>query len=608
MKYSGGCIGKALQVILCIVLGFVLCILSIGGAGYIILTREGMVGTLAEKAGSSVPLDFSEEAKKMSVLQWGQELFATFKDMNASTIGDIEKLAGVSVISKTVENMMGISAEIIKGSSINNLASTISENLTMANARDKFGIAFPDMPLFQNQDFLNSPLSSAMEDFDEYTLGEVINITEDGNVVLKKLANVKINEIGGAVADTVVKSTTLGELMTINSSSSKVLQSLKYSCIESQYQTDEEGNFILDEFDNKIYKRAPITEDDGTGNMVEIEIELIGINEKINTIVMSEIIEITENSNVILRKMRVPTQEEIDDGKEHLFGTEDLKLNELGGQKLNDIIDSTTLGELLTIDEDSEPILQALQNTRIDGINNRISTLRLNEIFKPAQLSSGGLSLIDPTTTLTDIPIAMTNAMKNSTIATMREKGVLDESTFDNINNMPVSQRAFIYNSGMSDLLTGMINFIADPFDTNDIIPNYHYIRPNETTITIDTFSSISEFVQCYSQYDSLIFNNGSSDLLNIIITIDEVADEMFYSDLYACYVIPLFNILTNIVNIDFVDIFANPVTVKLGIYEYDEFSAPTVLIRNQCGYYFNKTPLPHIEAVETSITYQQHP
>ena len=599
MKFSGGCIGKALQVIFCIILGFVLCLLSIGGAGYFILTKEGMVGTLSEKAAGTVPLDFSEEAKKMSVMQWGQALMATFKDMNASTIGDIEKLAGINVISKTVESMMGVSAEIIKGSSIDNLAATISENLTMSNARDKFGIAFPDMPIFQSEDFLNSPLSTAMEDFDEYTLNQVIDITNEGNVVLQKLGNVKINELGGAVADDVIKSTTLGELMTITESSSKVLQSLKYCCIESQY--------VLDEFGDQVYERTTIPEDDGLGNIVEIEIELIGINEKMETIVMSEILDITVESNVILRKMRVPTEEEITLGQDDLFGTEDLLLSELGGEKLNAIIDSTTMGELITIDETSEPIMQALQDTTVDGINAKISTLKLNEIFKPADLNSGGLSLIDPETTLPNIPSAMTDAMSNSTVATLRNKGILEETAFANVDNMPLAQRSFIYNSDMGDLLTGIIDFIGDPVDTSGGFPvvNYHHIQPNETTIASDTFTSIKQFVDSYNQYDSVAFNDGSVDLLAITITLNEIDDAIFYSETYDCYVIPLFSILTDNVVFTFTDTLAATVDVKFGIYQYDEVPSPVGLIRNQCGYYFAQTTTAPITAIETSIMYQ---
>ncbi|NCA91626.1 hypothetical protein EOM82_00010 [bacterium] len=599
MKFSGGCIGKALQIIFCIILGFVLCLLSIGGAGYIILTREGMVGTLSEKASSTVPLDFSEEAKKMSVLQWGQALMATFKDMNASTIGDIEKLAGVNVISKTVENMMGVSADIIKSSSVNNLAATISQNLTMANARDKFGIAFPDMPIFESEDFLNSPLSSAMENFDDYTLNQVIEITEEGNIILQKLGNVKINELGGAVTDQIIKSTTLGELMTITETSSKVLQALKYCCIESQYE--------LDEFGTQVYKKATITEDDGLGGVVEKEIELIGINEKMETIVMSEILDITETSNVILRKMRVPTQEEIDLGQADLFGTEDLKLNELGGAKLNTIINTTTMGELITIDETSEPIMQALKDTSIEGINARISTLKLNEIFKPEDLNSGGLSLIDPETVLNDIPVAMTDAMRNSTVATLKSKGILEASAFTNVDSMPLAQRAFIYNSDMGDLLSGIINFIGDPVDTSGGFPviNYYHIQPNEITIGTDTFTSITQFVQSYSQYDSIAFNDGAVDLISITITIDEVSDALFYNETYACYVIPLFNILTDDVVISFVDALSNPVAAKFGVYAYDEVPSPVGLIRNQCAYYYAQTVTAPLEAVENTIAYQ---
>lgn len=595
MKFTGGCISKALTVILCILLGFVLSFASIGLAGYIVLTKKGMVGTIADKTSGTVPLNFDDETKAMSILDWGKELFDGVKNMNTGTIGELEKLAGVSVISSTVEKLIGVNADIIKTATLNNLAATISSNLTMQNAKTKFGIEFPDMPIFSDEAFLSSPLSTALSGFNDYKLNQVITIQEDGNAILKKLGTVKISELGGATTDKIVKGTTLGEMMTITDTSSRILKALKYNCIESQY--------VLNELEEQVYKKVNVPALDSLGhplldefnNPIEIEIELIGINDRINTMIMSEVIEITETSNAILRKMRLPTDEEILEGKAGLFGTEDLLLNDLGGQKLTDIINGTTLGELITINESSEPIMKALKDTSIQNVNSRIATLQLNEIFNPTQLDTGALSLIPPETVLNSIPAAMTNAMLNSTVSTLKNKGILSASAFNNINNMKLAQRAYIYNSNMSDLLGGLINFIADPIDTtNPLLPvaNYHFISPTQVDIAVNTFASLTAFVNEYNQYNSLTFVDS------VTITIDEVLDAEYYNEVYNCYLIPIFNIITNSTILTFVDNLAQNVDVKFAVFESDKIT----LARNQCGYFYTDEFSTLMEAIVPTI------
>lgn len=602
MKFSGGCINKALSAIFCVILGFVLSFASIGLAGYIVLTKKGMVGTVADKVSGTVPLNFSDETKALSIMEWGKELFAGVKNMSTGTIGELETLAGVNVISNMVEKMIGVPADIIKTATLDNLAATISENLTMQNAKTKFGIQFPDMPIFNDETFLASPLATALSGFNDYNLNQVITIAEDGNVILKKLGNTPISALGGAETDKVIKSTTMGELMTINASSSRVLKALKYNCIESQYE--------LNELEEQVYKKVtlPLLDDanqpilDEFDVPIEIEIELIGINDRMNTMLMSEVIEITETSNAILRKMRVPTEDEVLDGKSDLFGTEDLLINDLGGQKLTDIINGTTMGELITIDESSEPIMQALKDTSINNINGKIAVLQLKEIFSTTQLEGGALSLIPSNTTLNNIPAAMTSAMLNSTVATLKHKEVLSASTFTNVANMKIAQRAFIYNSNMSDLLGGMINFIADPINTDDPmnpVVNYDYIRPITANIGVSVFDSLTAFVNAYNQYNSLSFDGS------VAITIDGTLDADYYSEEYSCYLIPIFNILTDNIDITFVDDDQlDAVTVNFAMFDSDK----KTLSINQCGYYYTQTTSTLMHAIADTIEFEIAP
>lgn len=590
--FAGGCVGKALLVILCILLGVVLTLGGIALGGYIVLTKEGMVGTISDQVekNTSVELAFDDTVKAMSVMEWGREVLAAVSDMSSKEIGALEKLIGVSIISNTIEEVIGVDAEVVKTSTLDKLGETVSNNLTINNAKDKFGIEFPDMPIFADAEFLASPLATAFSDFESYTLGEVIEITEESNAVLQELKNVAIKDIGAGSTDTVIKSMFLCELMTIEDDANMTLKALKYSSIESQYELDENGEIKLDEYGNPIYKTKEITEVID-GETVTNTYPLKGINETINALYVKDVVNITEDSAVVLRKMRLPTEEEIAAGKAELFGTEDLLVNELGSAKVTEIVQNTKIGEIIDIYEaddpdagvtKSEPILIALKDVSINGLNDRLKTLGLNEIFDETELESGALSLIPADTKLNEIPSAVTAAMTNSTTATLAGKGIISEDTFTNISSLQKEQQAFIYNSNVSGMLGGVIDFIAEPIiytydPTGEIItgatPNYGVVSPDEVEISVTVFDSLTEFVNAYSQYNTLNFGSA------VTVNVNEAADGAFYNEETGCYLIPLFNIGSGSVN------FAGG-TVKTAIYETGD--SGLILSANQYGYAYS--------------------
>lgn len=590
--FAGGCVGKALLVILCILLGVVLTLGGLAVGGYIVLTKDGMVGTISDQVekNTSVELAFDDSVKAMSVMDWGKEILAAVSDMSSKEIGALEKLIGVSIISNTIEEVIGVDAEVVKTSTLDKLGETVSNNLTINNAKDKFGIEFPDMPIFFDAEFLASPLATAFSDFESYTLGEVIEITDESNAVLRELKDVAIKDIGAASTDTTIKSMFLCELITINDDSNMTLKALKYSSIESQYELDENGEIKLDEYGNPIYKTKEITEVVG-GVTVTNTYPLRGLNETIDALYVKDVVNITEDSAVVLRKMRLPTEEEIAAGKADLFGTEDLLVNELGSAKVTEIVQNTKIGEIIDIYEaddpeagvtKSEPILIALKDVSINGLNDRLKTLGLNEIFDETELESGALSLIPADTTLNEIPSAVTAAMTNSTTATLAGKGIISEDTFTNISSLQKEQQAFIYNSNVSGMLGGVIDFIADPIiytydPTGEIItgatPNYGVVSPDEAEISVTVFDSLTDFVNAYSQYNTLNFGSA------VTVNVNEAADGAFYNEETGCYLIPLFNIGSGSVN------FAGG-TVKTAIYETGD--GGLILSANQYGYAYS--------------------
>ncbi len=754
MKFSGfssGCIGKALLIICCLLLGVVLAIGGEALAGYLILTQDGMVGKIADTVnpveGEGEPiLNFTEEVKSMSVLEWGSEILGAVGDLSNNEIGTIESLIGISIISDTVSDMLGLDPEVVKGSTLENVGETISTNLTLNNAVDKFGIELPaDMPLFSNEEFLNSPLATAFEDITKYTIGDFIDIGAESNAVLAEMSSIAISDLGGSTADEKIKSMFLCQIMNIDDTSEDILQSLKYCCIESQWTDDT----------HTAYKTKTITEI-VDGVEVENTYELIGINEKINDLkfgdvievtdesepilitlkdkkineindVMSEIkigevVDITDDSNIILKKMKELGVSELGGAKvtEIINGTlleelieidnnsniilqkmaeltvgelggekvnqiidgtliaelveitddsnvilrkmklQELTVSQLGGSAVNDIVNSTKIGEIITIGIDSEPIMQVLKDTEIQNLNAKVATLKISDvvkidtsshiilqkmatydgngllvkelgglkvtaivndtkigeliaiditsepimqalkdtkigelntrmgeitisdIFKEEDIKTGALSLIPADTTITNIPSAVTDVMQSATTATMIGNGLidsdltaLDEAGFDDKKD----QKAFILNSNVGEMMQGVVNFIETPLIQTEpgnpltIAPNYGLIAPRHDPVSATSFSSLTDFVAAYSQYNTVEFANS------VTVTVDADLDAQFYNAESGEYNIPVFNGIADAeVTLTFSE------TVKLAVYE-ETATGYGDRTKSQCAY-----------------------
>jgi hypothetical protein len=655
MKYSGfmnGCGGKILMIILSVILGVVLTLGGIAGAGYYILTKKGMLLKAEEFAVSKgVLVDFDDTVAQGTVMDWGKAVANVFKDTQNNTVGNIESLIGMQIISNTLNQMLGIEPSAVKDATIGKLGETISANFTMILARDKFGITFPDLPLFSNEEFLAKPISEVFGSFDEFLLGDVINVGEDAHAALKALKDIAIKDLGGNETVKVINGLSLCELMKIDENSAATLKAMQYSTIDSTYKYVGETDEILKDANGRfVYETKTLKVRNTDNTYTEIEVEMQGISDKMKELAVAEVISITASSNAVLRKMRLATEEEkalldpieltsyiqdyikylytnaypnafdaiiisnyggidqatvdimpLDEKEGYLydylsnnkdnkiysksynqleseacgFGANNLLIEELGGSKFNDIVDDTKIGEFITIQEDSEPILKAFKDTRIKGLNNRIKTLSLSEIFASDKLNSGALALIAPTTLISEIPDAMSDAIKDSTIAILKGRGVIEESRFDNIGEAPIEQQSFIYNSSVGGFLGGVIDFIADPIDYSPLsidppVPNFKlYLQFAERDLTVPpSFASLTDFVQAYSQYEGLRLD------ATITITIDtsETSDDYknFYNAQQGVYCIPVFSLETA-TTFNFVDGASNPVNVKLAVYNVTE-------------------------------------
>ena len=72
-NFASGCFGKIVTGIFCIILGVVLAFGGLALGGYIIVTKEGMMGTVEDLAqNNGLPIDFYEEYRELSILEWGK--------------------------------------------------------------------------------------------------------------------------------------------------------------------------------------------------------------------------------------------------------------------------------------------------------------------------------------------------------------------------------------------------------------------------------------------------------------------------------------------------------------------------------------------------------
>ena len=278
MKFQGSLIGKVFLILLCLILGIVIAVGGEVGAIYYILTKS-TVADVGDKLSSVLPgdqnLEFDDEVKNMTVLDWGKDLINMVGNMDTTTVGQLEGMIGTSAVSKALYEIIGVDTVTVKAATFSGLGEAISGSLTLGTVSDKFNIALPDMPLFSDTEFMNEPLTTAFEGLTDKQLKQFINMNEgETNAVLLKMQNLTISELGtsaltdtinemkleeiidieegrsnavlvalrsttvgelgGENADSIVNSLFLSEIMTIDDSSEQILQALKYSTLGSK--------------------------------------------------------------------------------------------------------------------------------------------------------------------------------------------------------------------------------------------------------------------------------------------------------------------------------------------------------------------------------------
>ncbi len=190
--------------ILGIVIGIVLVFGGVGLGGYLVLTKEGMVGNVAEKVDAFNP---SPEIAEKSLLEYGKTVFEAVKKFEETTFGTIEDTVGIN-ITNTLAEALGLEADVLRDSTIGNVAENILDGYTITSLQDKFGITLPDLPMFQDETFRNKPIKDAFNylseqlDFDTMTvrqLNEKFGVTLGDLLSQPELLDTPINQLGDKV-------------------------------------------------------------------------------------------------------------------------------------------------------------------------------------------------------------------------------------------------------------------------------------------------------------------------------------------------------------------------------------------------------------------------
>ena len=459
-----------------------------GGLYYLLTMKGTMGKIEESGIGESLSLEFDDEQKEMSILAYAQAVIAAVADLSGKPIGDIEDLVGTRKLSETISDAVGITPETVRTSSIGDLGKTISANLTVDGMSDKFSIALPeDIPLFSSEEFLSQPISEAFGDLSAYTMDNFVTVVYDeeataenpaSSKLMQKIGKKPLSEVSSDM-DAIIQDTTIGEVIEVDEATAspvmKYLKDWKIGELDKAEALDDNGDPIQGTGgalqNMKISDAVEITDESAPvlRYFRDNETKLDEIDAALKTMTIGDSVEIYEedvyaedgvtvlhakSSNVLIylkdkkldeldsaiKAMKISDAVEIyeedvydTDGttllhaKSHavMIAIKDLTLDELGKKDaLQAKIDTVKLGDVITVADDSEPILKALKDTELGNINERIKDLTIRDVFKDYDV--GLLSLISPDTAINGIEGALRTSVTDTTIYALMQTGLFN--------------------------------------------------------------------------------------------------------------------------------------------------------------------------------------
>lgn len=455
------------NIVVGIIIGILIFVLAVGVAAYIVLTGEGMVGKIDDAVDE---INFSDDVRALSLLAYLNQAVAGVQNIGDKAIGEVEKLIGTDGISVAIADTVGVSAGVIKTSSLSGLGETLSSNLTLSGMSDSFGIALPsDIPLFQNDEFLSEPVSDAFGSIDGYTLDSFIEVVYDDEAtadnpasggLLQNLGKLPLSELSSEM-DSIIDNTYITDVLDVDESSSEIMKYLASGGeggnpvkigeldgavndmkISNAVEIGDDASPVL-----KYLRDCELTITDADGNVtVEIGASLSNINEAIKQMTIGDAVEIASTSSRVLQYMKDFKLDELDAGIKAMTIADAIAINEDSHAVINAIADLTLddlsradilqskldtlrLGQVITVTETSPKILKALQYSRLGTLGEAVDRLEMQDVFE--NIDSGVLSLIPPTTLIDDIPDALTTAIQDTTLYGLKQIELFDYTIGD---------------------------------------------------------------------------------------------------------------------------------------------------------------------------------
>ena len=455
------------NIVVGIIIGILIFVLAVGVAAYIVLTGEGMVGKIDDAVDE---INFSDDVRALSLLAYLNQAVAGVQNIGDKAIGEVEKLIGTDGISVAIADTVGVSAGVIKTSSLSGLGETLSSNLTLSGMSDSFGIALPsDIPLFQNDEFLSEPVSDAFGTIDDYTLDSFIDVVYDDEAtadnpassgLLQNLGKLPLSELSSEM-DSIIDNTYITDVLDVDESSSEIMKYLASGGeggnpvkigeldgavndmkISNAVEIGDDASPVL-----KYLRDCELTITDADGNVtVEIGASLSNINEAIKQMTIGDAVEIASTSSRVLQYMKDFKLDELDAGIKAMTIADAIAINEDSHAVINAIADLTLddlsrgdilqskldtlrLGQVITVTETSPKILKALQYSRLGTLGEAVDRLEMQDVFE--NIDSGVLSLISPTTLIDDIPDALTAAIQDTTLYGLKQIELFDYTIGD---------------------------------------------------------------------------------------------------------------------------------------------------------------------------------
>lgn len=450
------------NIVVGIIIGILIFVLAVGVAVYIVLTGEGMVGKIDDAVDE---INFSDDVRALSLLAYLNQAVAGVQNIGDKAIGEVEKLIGTDGISVAIADTVGVSAGVIKTSSLSGLGETLSSNLTLSGMSDSFGIALPyDIPLFQNDEFLSEPVSDAFGTIDDYTLDSFIDVVYDDEAtadnpassgLLQNLGKLPLSELSSEM-DSIIDNTYITDVLDVDESSSEIMKYLasggeggnpvKIGELDGAVNDMKIADAVNIDADSspvlKYLRDCELTVTDDDGNVtIEIGASLNNINEAIKEMTIGDAVEIVSTSSRVLQYMKDFKLDELDAGIKAMTIADAIAINEDSHAVINAIADLTLddlsrgdilqskldtlrLGQVITVTETSPKILKALQYSRLGTLGEAVDRLEMQDVFE--NIDSGVLSLIPPTTLIDDIPDALTTAIQDTTLYGLKQIELFD--------------------------------------------------------------------------------------------------------------------------------------------------------------------------------------